>query len=248
MKTRGVPIPHPTEEMEDGEYFTFRRKVDPKCLLSSLFFTVLKEEWREEGSNDLYFTFYAMTGEVNEGLTKLPNYDSDIMMQFECEKYLNQIGAIRCTHGWIDQLVVFEQSLNPGGPTENPQRCGIGTILTELCLIDPGVNNRRHGNLALGTLRGFPDFQRVRRNCYKIVGLAMVANPYEGAHVYFNAAINMRYGLLLMEAQNSSLKIYSTQVAKDNYDSDTGSILPCEDCSDVCHAWGFTWFFCAKRF
>ena len=247
-KVNSRRAPSPTEAMEDGEIVIFQRNVDPRCTMTSLHFTVIKEETREEGTNDLYFMFYAIAGELNDGLTILPQTDLPL------EKYVNQIAVIRCTHGWIDELKTFPQSLNPGGPTENPLRCGIGTILTELCLIDPGIYNRRQGNLALGILQGFPDFQRVRMYCYKIVGLCMAAETYDGtyrgAHVYFTAAINMKYRLLLIESSSgpgSSLKIFRTQVAKNNYDSDTGSILPCEDCSDVCPAWGYTWFFCAGR-
>ena len=236
--------PSPTEAMEDGEIVIFQRNVDPRCTMTSLHFTVIKEETREEGTNDLYFMFYAIAGEHNDGLTILPQTDLPL------EKYVNQIGVNRCTHGWIDELKVFEESLNPGGPTENPLSCGIGTILTELCLIDPGIYNRKQGNLALGILQGFSDFQRVRLYCYKIVGLGMASNPKNRAHVYFTAAINMKYRLLLIESSSgtgSSLKIFRTQIAKNNYDGVTGSILPCEDCSDVCPAWGYTWFFCAGR-
>ena len=241
LEARRVPTQHPTEEMEDGEYKTFRRKDDPSCNLRSLYFTVLKTENRFT-SNDLHVTYYAITGEDTE-FTQIPRATLK-------RKFVNQIAVIQCTHGWIDDLEVFEESLNPGGPTEKALRCGIGTVLTELCLIDPDISAGRQGNLAGEMLEEFPEFtDRVMRNCHHLVGLRMATKKKATAHVYFNAAINMIYGLLLIEdfygPDSNSIKIYPTQAAKDNYDSDTGRILPCGQCSETCQAWGRRWFFCA---
>ena len=88
-----------------------------------------------------------------------------------------------------------------------------------------------------------------------MVGLGMAAHPYEGANVYFNAAINMVYGLLLIETSTTenpidysdpnAIRIFPTQKAKDDYDPNTGHIVPCADCDGMCEAWGRRWFFCA---
>ena len=241
--------------MEDREYLTFRRNDGGGCTLTSLYFTVLKE------ANDIYFVFYAIIGEfVNETeFTELP-----IAIREEPKrKYVNQIAFIQCSHGWIDDLEVFEQSLNPGGPTQNPQRCGIGTVLTELCLIDPDINVRRRGNIAREILSGYPaEFSMVERDCQRLVGLWMAVDLEAAAYVYFTAAINMRYLLLLIEASDGStrrtpgrkpdylgqkINIYPTLVAKYKYDQDTGSILPCGTCDEICDAYGRRWFFCRGR-
>ena len=248
VQNRRVPGQHPTAEMEEGEIVTFQRKNDPNCTLTSLYFSVRKIHYRSTdfphpSTRDFYFNFYAVTGETyGENLTELPNADWK-------RRYVNQIAYIQCTYGWIQDLQVFPHSLNPGGPTENPQKCGIGTVLTELCLIDSGINVQRQGNLARFILSGFPaDFPRVERDCPALVGLGMAAYPMGAAHVYFTAAINMRYRLLLIETlDSSSINIFPTQSAKNNYNSDTGTIDPCGECSDICQAWGRRWFFCTGQ-
>ena len=242
---------HPTKEIKDGEHFTFRRNDNPHCTLTSLYFTVIKTE-RRFTSSDLHFTFYAITGEATPNQTEFTELANPTLKR----RYVNQIAVIECTHGWIDNLDVFDRSLNPGGATESPKRCGIGTVLTELCLIDPDINSGKEGNLAREILSEFPEFaDRVKRNCHFMVGLGMAAQPYEGANVYFNAAINMVYGLLLIETSTTenpidysdpnAIRIFPTQKAKDDYDPNTGHIVPCADCDGMCEAWGRRWFFCA---
>ena len=284
---RRLPMQHPTEPMREGEYVTFQRKVDHQCLLTSLYFTVLKVHDKsgifdgisdQRDSYDLNFVFYAVAGEQNEIVNETTGFleresFTRIPGATVKRKYENQIAYIRCTHGWIHDLTVFDQSLNPGGPTENPQRCGIGTVLTELCLIDPAVHDLRgKGNLALEKLSEFPsEFHMAKRDCLNLVGLRMSANPQRAANVYFNAAINMMYGLLMVDnsegnpqpllgaehdnaarpsdpIQNPIQIFKPIQNAKDNYDPITGNILPCEPCDVMCHAWGRRWFFCAGTF
>ena len=154
--------------------------------------------------------FYAIAGDPNEILNETTgdlqratfNEIPDATSQ---RRYENQIGYIRCLHGWIHHLKVFENSLTLEGQPENPLRCGIGTVLTELCLIDPDVNARRsqndqgQGNRALEHLRGFEELEMVKNDCDKLVGLRMASNPKSTAHTYFTAAINMKYGRLLVD-------------------------------------------------
>ena len=244
VKNRRVPILHPTVAMVDGSTSIFQRKDSQRCRLTSLYFTVLKVR---SGVNDFYFTFYAITGEFNvTNLTEIPNGTPK-------RKYVDQIGYITCTHGWIYDLTVFGRSLNPGGRTENPQRCGIGTVLTELCLIDPDIRVRNQGNLAQEHLSLFPEYPIVVKYCHNLVGLMMSANPRAGAQVYFNAAINMRYVLLLVDTSDeedpcgkepNQLLMYPIHVAKGYYSNGTGNILPCPAWEENCDAWGKRWYFC----
>ena len=87
-------------------------------------------------------------------------------------KYNHQIAYIKCSHGWIYQLEVFDQSLGEVGPFEDPKRCGVGIVLTELCLIDPTINNLQEGNLAFDYLEDQQTaFDFVVKYCQKLVGL-----------------------------------------------------------------------------
>lgn len=256
VKSRRVFREHPTEEMEEEEILEFQRNPVryPECTLTSLHYSVLKRHHRrasfpQPSTREFYFTFYAFTGETyGENLTELPNANWKRM-------YVNQIAYIQCTHGWIDDLTVFDYPLTPVlnlNPTESPKRCGIGTVLTELCLIDPGINVRRQGNLARHILSGFPvEFPRVERDCPTLVGLGCATDTMAGAHTYFTAGINMGYRLLLIEVRDDegqySIKTFPTDDAKRDYNVETGRIEPCDECSDMCQAWGRRWFFCTGQ-
>ena len=54
-------------------------------------------------------------------------------------RYHDQIGYATCLHGWIDMVSVVPYA----------QNCGIATVLTELCLIDPDINKNIEGNQAI---------------------------------------------------------------------------------------------------
>ena len=119
------------------------------------------------------------------------------------------------------------------------------------------LNIRKQGNAARDKLALEPEFQMVERDCHSLVGMRMTARPYSRAHTYFTAAINTKYGrLIVFETDKSvllgeqnvnidgkSIKIYPMRVAKENYDSITGHITP--DGCDHSLAWGRQWFFCA---
>ena len=99
----------------------------------------------------------------------------------------------------------------------------------------------------------FPTMSMVVKYCHNLVGLKMEA-PLAAANVYFNAAINMKYVLLLVdmtdeedhfERESNQLIIYPIHVAKGHYDQDTGKILPCPVCEDNCDVWGKRWYFCS---
>ena len=139
--------------------------------------------------------------------------------------------------------------LGTTGPIVNAQNCGIGTVLTELCLIDPELNIRRHGNEARDLLNGYNEFDMIERYCDKLMGLSMEVDDMPTAHTYFTAAINMGYMIMMIDSYDEEsqyqnpLKIYATRVAKHNFDTTTGDILPCCD-NPRCNAGGQIWFFC----
>ena len=237
--------------MEDGEYKVFQRKIHQECKLSSLYFTVLKEEkfdssqFDSESTNILYSRFYAIAGDIaDKEVDFVETHSADYRM-----KYQRQIAFIECRHGWINYLTTFEYRIGTTGPIVNPQNCGIGTVLTELCLIDPDLSIRRQGNEARNLLSGYSEFDRIEKNCDKLMGLSMEVDNMPTAHTYFTAAINTGYMTMMIddceeESKNQNpLKIYATRVAKDNFDTTTGDILACCD-NALCKAYEQVWFFC----
>ena len=140
--SRRIPVPyHPTIPMEDREIKTFRRQDKPFCTLTSSYFAVIKHKnipTQPSTKPSLnppktYLMFYAVIGEMklNQIIpTPIDNAPED---RIRVRKYEDQIGYIRCMHGWIQEVSV-EPSLE--SPNEDPRGCGIGTVLTELCLID----------------------------------------------------------------------------------------------------------------
>ena len=251
--------------MKDGEYVTFRRRRQHKnCNMKDLYFTVLKVRASES------FIFYAVAGDFEDA--KFDEIDDDPYTNY---RYNHQIAFIKCFHGWIDDLRVFDESLGDEEPTVDARRCGIGTVLSELCLIDPEIYDPKPSdraiqpNMALDELKNkyhaTNEFEMVTKNCVKLVGLKMAArieDPEQrraGGHAYLTAAINMRYEMLLVEAgritgsettysdQNrNALNVYHPETAKENYDSRTGIIKPC--CGrDMCVGYQSNWFFCGRK-
>ena len=238
--------------MEDSEIKTFRRNDNPSCTLTSLYFSVLKHEnfgpmvdrSNPSSFNGTYFTFYAIIGELKVNQTYPVPVANPVT---KGQTYEGQIGSIQCMHGWIEELLIAPSDESP---EENPLRCGIGTVLTELCLIDPDIGARREGNRAERYLRGFHELPMIQRHCDRLVGLVMAAEPIGGGHTYFTAAINMRYFVVIVEHcedDQHPIDIYPTQEAKEKYNTTTGNID--EYCDRGinprgCRAYGSTWYFC----
>ena len=229
--------------------------------MTDLYFTVHKSEKIDDGQN--IFMFYVVPGDFESA-----QFDEIMGPPDDREKpgtklsyiFHGQIAVIRCSHGFIDDLMVFEESLGDVQPTVDARRCGIGTVLTELCLIDPDVNIPNPGNMALDILSTNPhakhEFEMVKNKCQKFVGLMMAAevqnteNPHAGARTYFTAAINMRYRMLVIDSTfyggRNALNVYDVKTAKENYDPRTGNINPC--CNHgICDAHQSYWLFCFEK-
>ena len=239
------------------EVALFQTRGSGHCTLSMTHFTVVKTKNEEE----MQFIFYAIAGEWNN-ITDLLPYDNSDEVD-DLMKYERQVAYIVCTHGWIESLSVFHESL--GVQSVDPRRCGIGTVLTELCLIDPEVNRGKvKGNQARALLEYFGgnEYDMSEKYCKKLVGLAMVANPPGGGRVYLTAASNMGYEILVVDSTDqiedlsvgpsntkrarytNTLNIYQTAIAKIEYDPITGNIGPCCGKKHVCQAYNRNWFFC----
>ena len=129
-------------------------------------------------------------------------------------RYHKQIGYATCLHGWIDMVSVVPYA----------QNCGIATVLTELCLIDPNINKNIQGNRAVKeifrrnieetfSLESRTDDKMVRDvanhlrdHCSHLVGLEMKAKPLKGAYAYFSAAKRMGYQYMVVQFYDHARK------------------------------------------
>ena len=174
---RRVYETHPSAPMQIGEIKIFQTK--PECRLRAKEIAVKKDIQPD------YLIFHAVSGASN-GFQNMPGDSAT-------RKYEHQVGYITCNHGWINHLETFERSLRSAGVGEEARGCGIGTILVELCFLDPKITTVEKENKAIKILPEAVQ-QLVRLNCHKLVGMTMAAkgtgdNPTAAAHVYFSASI-----------------------------------------------------------
>ena len=190
------------------------------------------------------FQFFAIHGTAHftkTGFTN-PGISEDISgRQFSrqrfLEDYIGQVAVAHCRHGNIDFVKVSSKR------NHDARQCGIATVLTELCLLDPDIHERGERNAAYKTLRKY----QMETNCIQMVELQMSARPLSGAHAYFSAAINTGFNKLIVVWWGFRRQsIYDTVVAKQNYDAKTGYIEPCCQNEDRCKAEDAHWIFCKE--
>ena len=204
---------------------------DKRCNLEANKFKVIKVK------EDDQINFYAVTGDT---FVKLPSDD-----------YENQIGSAECKVGWIESVFVEPKARN----------CGLASILTQLCMIDPGLTKNRkedkhlvYEHLKRGLSRNDGDVQGVekhlRSHCHGLIGLLMEATPLEGAYAYFSAAERLKYQYMVVHFYDQKIyqcggrfKFYEVERAKNLYNSNTGRI---EDDETDPEGSGYEakWYFC----
>ena len=182
-------------------------------------------------------------------------------------RYENQIAAIRCSKGWIHKLDVFKDAIVREKHSQgqwhdvevNAQGCGIGVVLTELCLIDREIHTVDGQNRAQNLLTTAGT--TLHENCMQLVGLQMTADPPSGGYVYFSAGMRRGFTRLLIDTcggirdehaysipeSYNRFHAYQTDVARQNFDSTTGDI---EECAGYgrCNAYRGNWYFCDGHF
>ena len=219
---------HPLWPMRTGTGNSIRFRINklrhPKCGLNHDFYTVVKDEATHGGR----FT-----------------------VDFRASIDGIQVAASTCSPGWIHNVDVDD-----GGRMEhgiNARDCGISTILTELCLMDPELNYLYHvsrPNRALEFLEEYPtQFEHVQEYCNGLMGMVMEATPSTGAYAYFSAALRTGYRRMLVLA-NDKFYYFWVETARRRYNaqghwSSTIGLIEeccCEGCS--CDAWGKNWLFC----
>ena len=135
--------------------------------------------------------------------TDAGNYE-DMTLDF-WRQYNNQIGWAACQPGWISDVWV-----NDGidvNDVNDARRCGIASVLSQLCLLDSKLNGRNNlrgrGNAGITQLSndaislGYADI--IKENCKQFVGLRMTAIPKSAAIAYFSAAIRESYQEMIVQ-------------------------------------------------
>jgi hypothetical protein len=161
------------------------------------------------------------------------------MWSMRHNRYDDQIGYIACSHGWIKMV-----SVKP-----HAQNCGLATVFTELCLIDPDINENLWGNKAIQKI-GIFDSQsdevrdviaHLKSRCALLVGLKMVASPLTGAYAYLSAAKRMGYQYMVVQfydharrrmgnsrkketSCSQKFKYYEIETAQSLFDPESGNI------------------------
>ena len=166
-----------------------------------------------------------------------------------------EVGTAYCRPGWIDKVDVKEIA----------QGCGIGTVLTELCLIDPAFKYLSRlpkfvKNKSILNLQAYPvQLDHVKTYCRGLMGMLMGAESFGSrgaANAYFNAALRQGYNLLLIHDDvEKNFHYLNVQDAKRLYQNDYSRGWPgwignqyekcnCKANCDEFEAWGKDWYFC----
>ena len=153
--------------------------------------------------------------------------------------YKGQIAYITCSHGLIDYIDVNED-LRP-----NARNCGIGTVLTELCFIDPEFYEVNDDNYSLKRIPvdGQHIRTQIKNECSRFIGLELREEEV-GAYAFFSAAIRSGYTRLLIyddRCLNTELKykFFDVEVARSAYIKETGYI-------GTTPAFELDWLFCKR--
>ena len=205
---------------------------------------------------DLYTYFYAIVGDEISRVADFTRADNKRAYH---KRYKNQIGFVACRNGWIEYVWVNDGKGLWDGSNEksdtkiNAQSCGLASVFTQICLMDPKLNGKdkkqkNEAYVEFDKKRNMGYVEKVKEECIQFVGLKMEAKPMTGAYAYFSAAIREKYQqLIIQEKSTKIISIYGIEVAKANYDPKTGNINPCW-CNEynTCKAFDGEWFFCKQ--
>ena len=210
-------IVHPMD-IDGVQEFTIDKTIRKKCTLKANKYFVKKVR-----DDDGDYIFFASTDKT---FPMLPEE-----AQTEFIKYTTQIGYSYCEVGQIHKV-----SVNEG--TMKALECGIATILSTLCMIDPTLITVSDANMGIAYLdnRGDKGIKtKVKQCCSSFIALTNTADPKAGAYAYFSAARNSGYNEFLI--QNQGDKKYETMTIEDArkaYNPEVGKIEGYENVWNFC--------------
>ena len=174
---------------------------------------------------------YCGSGEVNcVGYIGRVNFFASTSYKFEkssntmADRFKGQLGYVRCRKGYIDNVWVNDENY------DNPARgCGIATVFTSLCMVDPELNFLTHSELKkfFHGKHATQFVSEIKKDCRKFMGLLMEADPLTGAYSYFSAAKKSGYTkMLIFDTFLGTFEPFWMSVldAEKQYDASTGMI------------------------
>ena len=253
-----LPLHHPVGPMTAGlqgvQEFAITKLERPRCRLFPSYVTTYKVLKEEMGSKRLLFSVIHGTSHFSQPprpkgkLPRKPRPRSRgvTFVDPRLRRYIGQIAFADCNPGEVDKIQVAEK--NKVQPRDARQ-CGIATVLTELCLLDPDIYEKGEKNRAYRLLHSH---DVTTMSCGQAVSLQMGSDPKSGAYAYFSAASRTGYNKLVVNWPNSDyaqIAIYDTDHAKQGYNAETGIIEPCVICQNTdvpCEAFQAKWIFCRE--
>ena len=270
MSRASSRLAHPTRPMSAGmegvQEFTITHQARPNCLLMRSYFNdnkfltyasayvttykVLKMEDKSKKGKPKQLVFYVIHGPDNfsedqgrrSRITGRKLKSKPRPIDPRSHKYIGQIAWAKCSSGNIDDITVKSKP-------RDARQCGIATVLTELCLLDPDVYQDGKSSDAYNVLRS----NGIDTKCEQAVAMDMVAEPLSGAYAYFSAASRIGYNKLIVNwpyLAFDRISVYVTDHAKRSYNVNTGIIEPCIKCGNneqPCEANLATWVFCKEK-
>ena len=234
---------------EAAQEFTITHQARPNCLLMRSYF--------QDNKFLTYASAYATTFKVMKTENKLTSGEKQVIFFAihgptvftkatakgfsKSRRYVGQVGWIQCKHGKLERVEVNDSP-------RNARRCGIASVLTELCFLDPDVYQEGDKSIAYKKLKE----HGVETKCNKAVSLRMEANPKTGAYTYFSAATRLGYNKLIVNwpfPEFAKISVYDTADAKKSYDANTGRIESQICCNNEkqCDAYDADWIFCEEK-
>ena len=174
--TDGIEMPTEAMRVDTIQRFDINTNYHTECSLSPAKYFVKKHSQTNDFEETEY-VFYAGRYEVVRKLVlkiiRFPTTGADLL------------GEATCRHGMIDWVKVKKPN----------RRCGIGKVLSALCMLDPQIHSVGSKNKAYTDLKQHKDNMEVvfLHNCLRLVSLYNIADTqdtqeYAGAFAYLKAA------------------------------------------------------------
>ena len=259
VRIRSLPLHHPVGPMTAGlqgvQEFTITKLERPRCPLMRGYVTTYKVLKEELGSKKLLFFVIHGTSHFSRPprpkakpkgkrpRKPRPRPRGDTFVDPRLRRYIGQIAYAYCNPGEVSQIQVADAP-------RDARQCGIATVLTELCLLDPDIYEKGEENRAYRLLR---NHDVTTMSCGQAVSLQMASDPKSGAYAYFSAASRIGYNKLIVNwpyLAFDRISVYVTDHAKRSYNVNTGIIEPCIKCGNneqPCEANLATWVFCKEK-
>ena len=130
-------------------------------------------------------------------------------------RYQDQMGYIECQYGFVKMVMILPRA----------RKCGIGTDLTELCMIDPQLKKHPQTKEVDEFRKKEPTIvSTLETGCSSFIGLLMAARPIKGANAYFSAAMKTGYNKLYVSDNFGQYGWMDTSDAKSRFDAISGTI------------------------